>query len=908
MAEIAMDIQRRIQAALAASPHTNRTDDNARRAASESLRVSGDSVARHVVGLDLPVRLNMWFEALDCYDVACFFDPGNAAARFAWVKTRYNLYDSSNYRNPYRFRRAGAPAWGNYVDRFGFGATNTLPRSAESQRSFIVRHYLRLLFDSLEDSENDGRPADASIAELAGRRAENALELARRWIATRGLPEATPFAKQVARSLAPANYEPQPAPHAVERLAAVRDACERDPAVLPAVMDVLTKLGADAGQAGDAGRFAARLQESAGKENAERLRAARALISSNAVHAPLPRIRVLHADERLNPFEGADLAFPLPILEPPIEDVRFPGGSALGVRYMAGLGATAGFITVGKEDAAIMANDPLLANDVRAAQSEVQRLWLAGDDSPEARLVAVPGPDQRFNGMAAGAGALWIGRERGADRFDPGSAKWLSETDDPKLGLQRGIAQAGADIFSIRGGIRRWENSPLQWGGATLLAGAPPMFGADVPTLVAGAGHWLLASLHWEPWLIDLAGNTCAPVTNLPIGPVIALASAGSTSFWMGGSSGFSRFDAQTKGVSSQVYERPLAEFPEEFGSRFRSIRNRTQSPNIAWQRAMAEKMARRERSPLPLSRLPGGVRSMAVDGDFLWLAVSEEESVYRARRVCLWHAPSESWVATFQARTWITSLAVSAGYLWIGYESGVQDAAVARVNRKALIDTPRERWVPGAISKIEIDSQLSSMNESARAMFGLFHGDPQPYIGLHETGDPDALPAETLYFLAAAWDRHGANNPELSARYLRSLEENYPGSPYASATRPTWRDPAGYSDAPIDRAKRLIARFDWDGDQTLSYAEFESLLSESPGEIRSASGPGEGSGSDQSVARSTYSMIHRSDPRRGMTADELAGWLLKKPASVARPGPFPPRGFNGARPFIRPNERPSPQ
>jgi hypothetical protein len=111
--------------------------------------------------------------------------------------------------------------------------------------------------------------------------------------------------------------------------------------------------------------------------------------------------------------------------------------------------------------------------------------------------------------------------------------------------------------------------------------------------------------------------------------------------------------------------------------------------------------------------QLPGVVKELLDDGEFLWVAVSDSVFYYRSRlsfylqnrtpqegqsnteRILLLHKPDRKWVAQFIVPAPANCMATSDSSLWIGLETpDLEGNCILEVDKKELTSIPKDKWV----------------------------------------------------------------------------------------------------------------------------------------------------------------------------------------------------------------------
>jgi len=184
-----------------------------------------------------------------------------------------------------------------------------------------------------------------------------------------------------------------------------------------------------------------------------------------------------------------------------------------------------------------------------------------------------------------------------------------------------------------------------------------------------------------------------------------------------------------------------------------------------------------------PISRLPGGVRTICRDGPLLWIATTDGMNTNRSR-ILLMHQATRRSIGWFAVGAPVTSLAVDPKRLWLGlditHNPGLSPLLV--VDRLPLVSLPQTQWVKDAIPAVELGTKLAALPLKERAVLAFFGGDHKKVVELlAPEGEPAAeTDAESLFLLAFTYDLVGLNQPDRLDHLVGLLRERYPDSLFA--------------------------------------------------------------------------------------------------------------------------------
>jgi len=183
-----------------------------------------------------------------------------------------------------------------------------------------------------------------------------------------------------------------------------------------------------------------------------------------------------------------------------------------------------------------------------------------------------------------------------------------------------------------------------------------------------------------------------------------------------------------------------------------------------------------------PASRIPGGVRALAMDRGFLWVATADPVFPLRSR-ILLFHPGSQKWVGWLPFAFPVTALAVDDRFLWIGADTQYTRATpLHAVEKSPLLSIPASRWTPDRIERDDLDAKVAALPPSEQVVFAFFSGDTDRVLHLTADGNPND---EQLFLRAMAHDPLGLGAPQAMAQHLRRLVLQHPDSLFAGLAAP---------------------------------------------------------------------------------------------------------------------------
>ena len=360
------------------------------------------------------------------------------------------------------------------------------------------------------------------------------------------------------------------------------------------------------------------------------------------------------------------------------------------------------------------------------------------------------------------------------------------------------LAEAGP-LFELKGDGRAWRRQD---------PAALPLNPRESAhwRFAAGSGDWLLAvgsrgsdltfrhadAPQWSP--VREEQMKSIPRDEAPAWTAVVGDQTGA--FWLGSEAGLHFFVAETGSFEHHLAPlRPTISggWGRAFGPHFTAsvalkneIMNRQAAELRLRMRARARlaRVAQETRQSLdpvtPTSRLPAGVRALALDGPFLWVATGDPVQPERSR-VLLLHIASRQWLGWFAVVRPVNSLAVDAAHLYLGLDVEALTGGISlfQIDKSTMVTTPVARRVSAAVTAAEVAPRIAALPTRERAVRAFFAGDYQTVVDL--LGNMPNPDPEALFLLTFACDPIGLNLPIRYAAYLDALGTGE--TPWALAT-----------------------------------------------------------------------------------------------------------------------------
>lgn len=221
----------------------------------------------------------------------------------------------------------------------------------------------------------------------------------------------------------------------------------------------------------------------------------------------------------------------------------------------------------------------------------------------------------------------------------------------------------------------------------------------------------------------------------------------------------------------SAAYDRVLAGIRDRMRDRARLARLRLET--------------RRPYDPVtPSSRLPGAVRAVKSDQQWLWIATTDGNYTARSR-ILLFHQPTRKWVGWFLVSLPVTTICPSDQLVFLGIDANSAPAGnpLLAFEKRAMTGIHSSKWVSDELTDGELGDRLAKMPVRERAALAFFAGDARRVVDLLEPNQTTAT-AEELFLLAFAHDALGLDDRSKLLEHMDQLQQRWPDSPFAEAVR----------------------------------------------------------------------------------------------------------------------------
>jgi hypothetical protein len=747
---------------------------------------------------DSPAGRQQWYDAVQTLETACFFNPGNAAAREQLLRLRWGTAvadtPTSGRHNEFFDARRRSDGWGKYVEQFGFHSAlaDTHSSSIAAEYVFSTGRVLEM-FDFSQDTRTGlGMPTDAGLSAINQWQNQFGAELGARLVAAPEDPAVTPWKLGFfchilevpdpairtqlikdywPRILAQARQTPLPA-----------DACRH---LLEMHFDEI-------GQSGGEEKLLAQLQAA---DDEAQARATATNHPAPAAAISLPRAADFGSGQNSNIFVMPPLVFLVPATAPEVQSISFP--AAARVKGVAAMAFHHGILWLAvnlSEPVEVKAMNNQMEKEFQPVMVDHVRLWKLDTHTQTLTPVSGAPATNDISAMLLRGDTLWLAlANREVARLDTKTEDWrpcqwapgVTTTDVGGLAAcSRGVVTMGglSDLCLVAEGTTTLR---------TFLPGWPPQ-----SNILAGSGSWLagqgnqLLLFNSGLLLYDSIANAWTRLaddaTLHAIGYIWSLAGDAEGDFWIAADSGLHQVVPGTGKIASQwVAVSPVIQAtgeplfpnapppPKTASELVREIHRQLQGRA----RFLA---ARKADSDLPnrfvpSSRLGSGIRTVAADGDLLWVFPADDT------HPLLYDPASQKWVGGFdlQYPGTVSAEACGGGKLWLAAAQPDGSVAILALDTAGLKATPRDQWLPAAVSPTELSAQLAGFSEAQRAVYDFFAGDDAAVIRRLTARAEDQLAPESLFLLALAFEETGQTGP--AGRLKQKLAADFSDSVYAN-------------------------------------------------------------------------------------------------------------------------------
>jgi hypothetical protein len=739
--------------------------ENARNRISDSIFAQYDGLPVNFQFDTLEGR-RQWFDAVQLLETACFFNPGNAAAREQLLRLRWGTalpgFNASSpaaneefkrlsltgylieaSRNEFFFARRRSDAWEKYVEQFGFNSALPKTNSPSIATEYVLSAWrpFDMFSFAQENQARWGVPRDAGLRELDDWQNQFGSE----------------FISRVEK--APDQYS-------------------------DTFLYTLQNYYKEIGQPGGESNLLAQLKS---PETDKSTKPANTQPAQQKIH--LPRIAELGSLQINDIFSTRPMAFLPSLIEPDIRTISFPAGIQIrGVKSMIFHDGLLWLTIEIAEPIEIKTVNSQIEKEFQAVTVDHTRLWklMAGASQPEP--VTGPLATNDINSMIFHGDTLWLALndqgiaalnvKTGELRRYESSEGIVSTNQYALADTTRGIvAIGGLDDFTIL------ENGSDSW-----KPFFPPIAHQNSSFCgeyrkIAGQGQKLLY-YNSKLLLCDLESNSWTrvadPAALKRIGQIDDLSSDMAGNFWIASSSGLHNLKPDTGKIRSLWTSSPPTVKATERWPNPGLASRKTDSQLVGEiqkvlqlrQRFLAARKTDTNQPNLfvQASRLPSGVSSVAEDGDFLWVFTKD------STRPLLYHSASQSWVGGYSIRQLGTPSAETcgSGKLWLATQPG-DYFLILEIDTGRLKSTPREQWLPDIVSENELSGCVSDMSEKERAVYLFFSGKDEAIIKLLEARPENELDPESLFLLVSALSE--TRQTAQAGHYENILAENFPGN-----------------------------------------------------------------------------------------------------------------------------------
>jgi hypothetical protein len=861
--------------------------DNMRSRISDSLfaRYSGLPIN---FWFDSPEGRRQWLDAVQLLETACFFNPGNAAAREQLLRLRWGtaLLDynagspaareelerlsltqglKSASRNEFFFVRRRSEAWGKYVEQFGFKTALAKSNSPSITAEYVLSAWrpFEMFVSGQYNQAQGGVPRDA------------------------GLREVTEWQNQFGSEF-------------ISRLLKAPDQFSG------MYRDALHEYFQENGQPGSEQKLLAQLKEA---NRGEKSAPANGPPPTGQVR--LPRIAELESElaQTGDIFSVRPMMFSPPLVEPNIKTIPFPSDARVkGVKSMIFHGDTLWLAVEVAEPLEIKTLNGQIEKEFQPVLADHIRLWKLGANAQKLEPVTGSLATNDVNSMMFRNNTLWLAlNDEGIAALDVktgelqryGSSAGIVSTNQFALAdISRGIVAIGGmnDLLFLENEMKTWKHFD---------PGLPHqdfLFGAELRQ-IAGLKDKLLL-YNSQLLCCDLKLNTWTQIADPPsldrMGRIHSMTGDGRDNFWIASDSGLHGVDPYIGRIRSQwIPVSPAVQAAESptYPGQVQPRKNDAQLVREIRQKLELRRrlLAARKMDPnqpnlfVPGSRLPAGILSVTADDDFLWVFTVD------TMRPLLYHPASHDWVGGFYIRRMGTpsTLACGGGKLWLATRPG-ENFAILEMDTSTLKSTPREHWLPEAVSSEELAARVSDLSEHERAVFLFFSGNDEAVIKLLQARPEDELDPESLFLLSSAFSEIG--QPDRAGYFEKKLVGNFPGNIFATfissgqrlqETRTKIEGRLKESPQPESPGAKAVSAwmahtFDADGDGALTEDELTVFFELGPEQIqRLLFNP------SLKPADAAAELLQRFDGNRDgrLQESELTDVAIRSPFFIARPG-----------------------
>lgn len=783
---------------------------------------------------DSPAGRRQWFDAVQLLETACFFNPGNTAAREELLRLRWgtalpnynagspaareelgrlSLANSlkSASRNEFFFARRRSEAWRKYVEQFGFKSALAKPHSPSIAAEYVLSAWrpFEVFGYAQENQSKWGVPRDVGLRVINEWENQFGSELVSRLCEA---PEDPAFASWSMDFL----YHSLAIPNSEIRTRMIKK-------LWPRILERARKtpIGFDRGYGHAFKKHFDEIGQPGGEEKLlSQLNAANkeAEVHQRANNPPpqpvrIPRVADIEPARIGDIFSVRPMLFSPPLVEPDTQTLPFPSGVQVkSVKSMVFHDGTLWLAVEVDEPVEVKPVNSRIEKEFRPVSVNHTRLWKMEANTRKLGPVAGSIATNNINGMMLRGETLWLALNEEAiaalnvktgewRRYDTSAGVKINADNQLPVEIARSIASIGgmfgladtsrgiaaiggiSDLLFLENGSAMWQpfvpNLPHQ---KFSFSGSSRQFAGLKDKLLLYNSQLLLCDLRSNTWTQIADRASC-----IKIGRLNSMASDDHNRFWIAGDSGLHDVNPDTGQIRSQwvsvsptIQNNKYPHAPVEVQERksdSQLINEIHQKLELRHQFMEAPKA---DINPpnlfVPSSRLSDSVFSVVTDGDFLWVITTKG-----GVRAFLYHPASHSWVGGFSIRRIynLTALASGGGKLWLVAQPQ-ERLVILGIDTTGLKSTPRARWLPDIVSQDELAARISDLSQHEQAVYRFFSGDDAAAVKLLQSSMEKEPEPESLFLLHSLSAGMGASNQ--SVRIEQQMTDEFPDSLFTKA------------------------------------------------------------------------------------------------------------------------------
>jgi hypothetical protein len=179
-------------------------------------------------------------------------------------------------------------------------------------------------------------------------------------------------------------------------------------------------------------------------------------------------------------------------------------------------------------------------------------------------------------------------------------------------------------------------------------------------------------------------------------------------------------------------------------------------------------------------TRLVGAVTALAVDGDYLFVAVSTEVDDYlpspqEGAHLFVLHIPSNHWVGRVTLPERAIAMAQDETRLWLGLKN--HSALLLEFEKSQLTDLPSERHVADSPSLAELNTAINQLTTKEKASYAFFMKEYDLVMEILRDLTLETASLGELFLIAFSNDKNGLAQPEVAREHLEEILRRQPHS-----------------------------------------------------------------------------------------------------------------------------------